>query len=120
MALTGSIVSPDGTEHVGVFALCYPLTLQVLPEGVVVAVDVHAWRSHQAHLGGLAELQGYPVTVELTGDDAEQAIGEAVSGLTAAQWSGDPAIDTPAAVHTVVGVIEDAVIAQRPEFSRAP
>ena len=118
MALTASITTSDGTEHPNAFAMVYPVTLQVLPGDAQVKIGLHCWRDEASKIAGRSELAGYPTEIVFIGEAADTAIAQGLLPLAAIQWTGAEA-DLPIALDAVVAAIEDAVIAQRPEFSRA-
>ena len=118
MALTANITTPDGVEHPSVFGMVYPVTMQTIEGDTHVIIGLHAWHNEAAKLAGKSELAGYPDTITIKDGDALAAIGSGVFAMTALEFTGDPETDLPVALDAVVKAIENAVIAQRPEFSR--
>jgi hypothetical protein len=106
MSLTGTITTPDGVEHVDVFAQVYPLILQTVTGSEFCDIDVHCWHSQAAKEAGAQELMGFPKQVSIAGDRFNARMVAMGQDFSAVVWSADPAVAAQQAAGVIVGAIE--------------
>lgn len=118
MALTASITTADGVVHDSAYALVYPLTLQTLTGDSQVKMTLHCWHSQSSKENQYSELSGYPTEISFHGEAALEAIVNGLSAMADIEWTENPEQNALLAEAAIIEAIEDAIIGQRPEFTR--
>lgn len=118
MPLTASITASEGVSHANAYALVYPLQIQTVSGDQEIRLTLHCWHDAAAHAAKRGELEGYPTEVRLCGEAALNAIVAGMAPLAAIQWTGEPLQDAALAEAAIVAAMENAVVGERPEFSR--